>query len=72
MTVVTWLDCGHCGGVAIDSTDGLFQEDDGGACISCGLPGCVRVDDDETHAWWDDSQDPNDKCTQADCVECHE
>lgn len=39
--VVPYLDCGHCGGVAIESEDGMFGDGDGNACATCGLTGHV-------------------------------
>lgn len=41
------LDCSHCGDVAIESASGLFRDGDGVACMSCGHPGHVSVDEDE-------------------------
>lgn len=69
------LDCPHCGGDAITSENGLFSDGDGEACDSCGLPGCVSVDDsdeDDVTAHWHCSEDPERRCDQADCDECRE
>lgn len=67
--VQTWLDCNHCGSVAIESPDGMFTDGDGGACVSCGLPGHVSCCS-ETEPHWVMSEDPNIKCTLTDCEEC--
>src|SRR6266851_4433497 len=40
------LECGWCGDVAIYSKTGFFQEDEGEACISCGFPGHVEIEED--------------------------
>lgn len=75
------LECSHCGDVAIESADGLFGEDDGDACLSCGMPGRVSVEEDEsdydegdrigTASWLtDDGEDSY--CTRPDCEECRE
>ncbi len=68
--VQTWLDCDHCGNVAIESADGVFTDGDGGACSSCGLPGYVSCCS-ETEPHWFMSEDPNTKCKRADCEECN-
>ena len=53
---VTTLECAVCGGAAIYREDGLFAEDEGDACMTCGHPGHVSVEEDGT-AWWNDAGD---------------
>lgn len=70
-----YLDCAHCGGIAIESPDGLFGDGDGERCMTCGLKGHVSIDDsdpdpDENTAYWSSSDDPNDKCNEEDCEAC--
>ncbi len=73
-TVVSVLECDHCGGAAIESVDDLFTDGDGGDCLTCGMPGHVFVEDDEEDAtaWWRVSDDENARCREADCDECRE
>jgi hypothetical protein len=40
------LECPGCGLPAISSASGLFCEDEGEACMTCGHPGHVNVDTD--------------------------
>ncbi len=72
-TAVT-LECPHCGGVAIESPDGMFGDGDGEACMTCGFPGHVSIDDaDEenvTADWSPRDWDENARCTEDDCEEC--
>lgn len=65
------LECGHCGDAAIESTSGLFSDDQGGNCAACGMRGQVRVDEDR--AYWSvaDDDDAN-VCNRAECDECRE
>lgn len=65
------LECDHCGGTAIESEDGRFRDGDGGACMSCGLPGCVMCDA-ETPPYWAPSDDPDVNCNDPDCLDCRE
>ena len=78
---MTWpkpatLDCSHCGDVAIESPDGLFGEDDGEACMTCGHPGHVNGEEsdeegeDTGHAYWAASDEG--RCKVAECEECAE
>ena len=73
---VPYLDCDHCGGVAIASMSGMFGDGDGGRCLTCGLRGHVSIDDagceEDNTAYWVSSDDPNDKCNEKDCVACHD
>lgn len=79
---VTELDCDHCGGVAIESADGLFYDGDGGECISCGFPGMVSVYEDDNGrenedgecytAVWQESDDETAVCNEPACEECRE
>jgi hypothetical protein len=71
---LAYLDCDHCGGVAIESESGLFGDGDGGHCLTCGLRGRVSVDDSDDEnvsAYWSSSDDPDDKCNEKDCVGCY-
>lgn len=70
--IVEYLECDHCGGPAVYADDGLYCEDSGDACITCGMPGHVSVDgdDDDAEAWWSMSDygtcmDPG--CDDPDC-----
>ena len=37
-TLAQYLECDHCGGAAVYADDnGMFQEDSGDACLSCGM-----------------------------------
>lgn len=66
------LECGHCGDMAIESPHGLFYEDQGEKCATCGFPGHVTVE--ENSAEWtlsDWGPDPA-VCKRPDCDECHE
>lgn len=61
-----YLECDHCGDVAVESPDGLFRDGDGDACMTCGHPGHVSVDDDG--ACWSVSDEG--RCKVAECVWC--
>lgn len=70
-------ECGHCGGVAVESDkDGLFGEDMAGPCLTCGFPGHIVVteayedDDSPGHAAWSEDYDENARCNEAACVIC--
>ena len=63
------FECDHCGDVAIESTDGLFTDGDGGECASCGMPGQVSMDA-ETGPYWSTSQEEGDRCDRRDCEDC--
>ena len=52
------LECGWCGDVAFESPDGWFQEDAGEACLSCGMPGHVSLDEDRAY-WTTEDTDEN-------------
>lgn len=62
------LECSHCGDAAIESTSGLFGEDQGGACVTCGFPGIVRVDEDT--AYWSIGDSEGAVCRRNDCLDC--
>lgn len=64
------LDCAHCGDVAIESADGFFADGEGGACMTCGFPGGVSCDS-ETEPYWNESDDPEARCTAPDCLDCN-
>lgn len=74
------LECNHCGDVAYtcrDIRDGVywFTDGDGEKCASCGMPGCVSVDEpdpDEASVSWNDVQDPDVYCERPDCEDCNE
>ena len=80
------LECPHCGDVAIeahpprwpgDFPGGWFEDGEGGACASCGMPGHVTLDEDEeeSDSWiasWSMDDDEDDRCTRPDCEECTE
>lgn len=64
------LECPHCGDVAYESPSGLFGDWDGVACMSCGHPGHVSVDEDEKGeavAYWILGLGP---CDDAQCHAC--
>ena len=42
------LACDHCGGAAITSPNGLFNERSSDRCASCGYPGDVVVEESDT------------------------
>jgi len=74
-TLVTDLECSHCGYTAIISDSGLFAEDDGERCITCDWPGRVSAcdQDDREIVWWcaeDPPRDPNQTCSIIDCYSC--
>lgn len=70
------LECGRCGGDAIEfHEDGLLAEDEGERCMTCGHPGTVRVDehDGETMdnepiylARWQDADQCDESCDHSD------
>lgn len=68
------LDCDHCGDTAIESDHGLFGEDDGEKCMSCGYPGSVRIEenfgDGPETAYWSSYDDGNSKCNNHSCEDC--
>ncbi len=66
----TYLECNHCGSIAIEADDdNLFWDGSGGACQSCGFPGQVSCCS-ETAAWWNESEEEDARCTDLECVEC--
>lgn len=70
---MTWLDCSHCGGMAIESPDGMYYDGAGEACATCGYPGAVSVDDagpEDPEAWWRASDEPGARCRDPECVGC--
>lgn len=73
MSAPEYLECPHCGDVAIESPDGIFRDGDGVACMSCGHPGHVSVDEDEDEdtVWacvrWQLGSGP---CSNTWCHEC--
>lgn len=67
MSAPEYLECPHCGDVAIESLSGLFRDGDGVACMSCGHPGHVSVDEDEGAAWWQLGSGP---CDHVWCDKC--
>ena len=73
-TPIHTLECCHCGDDAIESKDGLFGQDEGDACMTCGFPGHVDVDegteDDNGIASWSITDDPEAICNRDDCDEC--
>ena len=76
------LECDHCGCEAIESTDGTFAENMADACMTCGFPGHVSIeesgeDDDEGEplytATWSSTIDAGDTCSEThDCSECRD
>ena len=72
------LSCDHCGGAAITSPNGLFNERSSGCCASCGYPGGVVIEesgedeDVETvyTATWVSGIEPGDVCDACVCSEC--
>jgi hypothetical protein len=51
---VPYLECPLCGGPAIESETGIFYEDSGDTCMSCGEPGNVFVHEDD---WSDEDSE---------------
>lgn len=78
MGEITTLECDHCGDVAIESDrHGLFCDGDGDACMTCGYPGSVLVDeplddDEPAIARWSVSDDTEAVCNVPSCDECRE
>lgn len=68
----TWLECAHCGDVAIESGDGFFTDGDGGRCGSCGFPGQVSCDAETPPYWVLFDDDASARCNRPDCDECNE
>jgi hypothetical protein len=62
------LECDHCGGHAITSSDGMFDDGDGGKCAECGFPGHVSADGES--AYWMMGEEADDRCDRKDCEEC--
>ncbi len=63
------IECDHCGCEAVESnSEGYFYDGQGGACMTCGFPGHVSLDE-ETDPWWNSSDDDV-KCTDPDCWSC--
>lgn len=67
------LDCAHCGCPAIESATGWFADGDGDACMTCGMPGHVSIDEDDHDspggAYWYVADDHG-TCTDPECLEC--
>lgn len=79
--LLTELECDHCGDVAITHPDGMWAEDDGERCDSCGMPGsvcvgeCIDEREDGTEIVqvnWISSIDEGSYCNRADCEDCAE
>ncbi len=78
MSAPSELGCDHCGDVAIESASGMFAEDDGGACMSCGFPGSVSVGEsfDDAEEWaigtasWLCSDAGDAVCSDETCEDC--
>jgi hypothetical protein len=72
------LECDHCGGVAIESSTGLFGEGDSDRCDTCGMPGHVSVDEayeDEDSpglASWSVRDEDGAVCRDLACEQCAE
>ena len=72
----SYLECGHCGDVAIEFPEsGLLGQDDGEKCMMCGWPGHVDIDDQDescpTASWTCAEPEGFDGyCNQDDCGEC--
>lgn len=69
------LPCDHCGGDALKSDDGTFEDGSPGPCMTCGFPGHVSVDgsDDDSSqntATFVLSEEPNARCKDPGCGEC--
>jgi len=65
-----WLECDHCGDVAIEGDkNNCFTDGTGGACISCSFPGQVSCDS-ETDPYWMSSDADEDRCNRPDCEDC--
>lgn len=72
------LYCDHCGDIAFESESGIAYEDDGEACMTCGYPGHVEIEENiidagtvEGIAYWSSSQDFDSRCKDAHCVDCN-
>lgn len=79
--LLTELECDHCGEVAITHPDGMWAEDDGERCDSCGIPGSVGVGDpfdsdadgnDYVPVHWYSSIEEGSYCNRPDCDDCAE
>lgn len=73
------LGCDHCGGDAITSPNGMFAEDDGERCDTCGMAGSVMLsetydaDDNEVvQASWVCRLMVGDYCNEPNCEDCAE
>lgn len=69
-SVSTYLECDHCGDVAVESATGIFHEDMADKCESCGHPGQVNVG--ESDCCWLPSDSATDFCANNACDECGE
>jgi hypothetical protein len=73
-----YLECYHCGCEAIENPVGIFCQDEGEKCMTCGLPGHVdiveitdeRSDAIEYEAEWICTTDEKAFCNQPDCDDC--
>lgn len=68
---LTYLECNHCGGTAIEAdAQGCFTDGDGGKCVTCGFPGCVSCDSESEPYWSTSDQEPGPVCDDPSCQEC--
>lgn len=78
-----FLECDHCGGVAVESKDGLFGEGDADRCQSCGIAGHITVEENDcdgdcaednctcnTAYFSPHDWDENAWCNRSDCEDC--
>lgn len=63
------LYCEHCGDVAISNETGLFFDGEGEACVTCGYPGSVSVDED-CGAYWNPRDEADTYCKEPACGYC--
>jgi hypothetical protein len=49
LTRPAWLECPECGDEALESSSGLFHEDDAVPPCACGARLCVKVDYDHAY-----------------------
>jgi hypothetical protein len=76
----SWLECDHCGGIAVTSRTGQFLDGQERPCSACGMPGSVSVgyvidtEDGEDIAQTNfyARLEEGDYCNRPDCDDCAE
>jgi len=67
------VQCDHCGDIAWLLTEPCIDYDDVTACMSCGFPGGISVDDhdeEDIGAYFRLDESPTVMCTRTQCEEC--